>query len=342
MPPHYVAQAQITAALAELWAGKDDKLALLRRLHRSTEVQGRYMSLPLDEYVALRSFGEANRHYTRASLDLAEQATRRALEKAGLEPTDVSAITTVTVTGISTPSLDARLVNRIGLSPNVKRTPIFGLGCVAGAAGIARVSDYLRGHPSHTALLLSVELCTLTVQPHDQSVENIIATGLFGDGAAAVVLRGAEHAPGTLVPRVVATESVFYPDTERVMGWDVQDGGFKVVLSGSVPSLVMDHIRGDVDRFLHSHGLTRSDIRHWLLHTGGPKVLSAFASALELPDGALDRSWRSLRSVGNLSSSSVLFVLSEFLAEESAQPGDLGMLLAMGPGFCSELVLLRW
>lgn len=342
LPPHYVTQAEITSALADLWAGKDDKLALLRRLHRSTEVQGRYMSLPLQKYVELKSFGEANSHYTRAALDLAETACARAIAEAGLSPADIDSITTVTVTGISTPSLDARLVNRIGLPARVKRTPIFGLGCVAGAAGIARVSDYLRGFPSHTALLVSVELCTLTVQPHDQSVENIIATGLFGDGAAAVVLRGADHLPHRLRPRVVASESVFYPDTERVMGWDVKDSGFKVVLSGSVPTLVQEKIRGDVDRFLQNQGLSRADIRHWVLHTGGPKVLSAFATALELPDGALDRSWQSLRSLGNLSSSSVLFVLSEFLADPSAQPGDLGMLLAMGPGFCSELVLLRW
>ncbi|HET9157320.1 MAG TPA: 3-oxoacyl-[acyl-carrier-protein] synthase III C-terminal domain-containing protein, partial [Myxococcaceae bacterium] len=135
---------------------------------------------------------------------------------------------------------------------------------------------------------------------------------------------------------------VFYPDTERIMGWDVVDGGFKVVLSAKVPSLVTDHVRSDVDSFLSEQGLSRADIRHWVAHTGGPKVLQAFEAALELPPEALRRSWSSLRQTGNLSSASVLFVLSELLASEEPKSGDLGLLMAMGPGFCAELVLLRW
>jgi len=233
-------------------------------------------------------------------------------------------------------------VNRIGLRPDVKRTPIFGLGCVAGAAGTARASDVLRAFPGEVAVLLSVELCSLTLQREDVSIANIIASGLFGDGAAAMVLSGAERPPPGAAPRVVATRSVFYPDTERIMGWDVVEGGFKVVLSAKVPALVTEHVRNDVDTFLDGQGLRRQDIRHWIAHTGGPKVLQAFEAALELPPEALRRSWDSLRRTGNLSSASVLFVLSELLAAGEARPGDLGLLMAMGPGFCAELVLLRW
>jgi alkylresorcinol/alkylpyrone synthase len=193
-------------------------------------------------------------------------------------------------------------------------------------------------------VVLSVELCSLTLQREDLSVPNIVASGLFGDGAAAVVLEGGARAAARSPrgPRILATRSVFYPDTERVMGWDVVDSGFKVVLSARVPEIVREHVGGDVDAFLGERGLARRDIRHWIAHTGGPKVLQAFEGALELPEGALARSWRCLRDVGNLSSASVLFVLGDLLDAADARAGDLGLMIAMGPGFCSEIVLLAW
>ncbi len=230
---------------------------------------------------------------------------RSALDKAGLEPAAIDHLFFVTVTGISTPSIDTRIINRLGMRASVKRTPIFGLGCVAGAAGLARASDYLRAFPEHTAVLLSVELCSLTLQHDDFSLANLIASGLFGDGAAAVVLNGGEH-PGPQGPRIIATRSIIYPDTERLMGWDIVESGFKIVLSPRVPEVVEKHLRGDVESFLADHGLERGAIRHWIAHTGGPKVLRAIEHALELPCDALERSWRSLREIGNLSSASVL------------------------------------
>ncbi len=233
-------------------------------------------------------------------------------------------------------------MNRLGLPASVKRTPIFGLGCLAGAAGLARAADTLRAFPEEVAVMLSVELCSLTLQPDDLSIPNVVATGLFGDGAAAVVLGGGARAPRNGAPRVVATRSVFYPETEWVMGWDVVDTGFKVVLSAKVPEVVEARVGADVDAFLGAHGLTRADVRRWIAHTGGPRVLEAFRAALGLPEAALARSWASLREVGNLSSASVLFVLADELAEGDARPGDLGLLAAMGPGFAAELVLLRW
>jgi alkylresorcinol/alkylpyrone synthase len=192
------------------------------------------------------------------------------------------------------------------------------------------------------AVLLSVELCSLTLQPEDLSIPNVVATGLFGDGAAAVVLGGGDRAAPPAAPRVVATRSVFYPGTEWVMGWDVVDSGFKVVLSAKVPEVIEAHIGGDVDRFLADHGLDRGRVRHWVAHTGGPKVIEAFRAALGLPTAALERSYRSLREVGNLSSASVLFVLGDHLEAGEARPGDFGLVAAMGPGFASELLLLAW
>lgn len=342
LPPHYASQEELIGSLRALWAQKHFHLERLEDLHRAVSVSGRSLALPLAEYPALTTFQQRNDAWIRCAVELGGKVVLQALEKAGLGPRDIDHIFFVTVTGLATPSIEARLANQLGFRSDVKRTPIFGLGCVAGAAGLARAADYLRAFPGHTAVVLSVELCSLTLQREDLSIPNIIASGLFGDGAACVVLQGAEAAPRPRAPRVVASQSVFYPDTERIMGWDIVDTGFKVVLSAKVPQLVKEHIRGNVDGFLAAHRLRRADIRHWIAHTGGPKVLQAFEESLELPSGAIARSWASLKEVGNLSSSSVLFVLGETLESQEPQEGDWGVVMAMGPGFCSELVLLRW
>jgi alkylresorcinol/alkylpyrone synthase len=351
LPPHYADQETLTAALRAHWAAKHFNVARLDELHRAVQVRGRHLALPLGEYAALDGFQKSNEAWNRVALELGTQAVTRALDAAGLRPEDVDHLHFVTVTGLSTPSIDARLVNRLGLRRDVKRVPMFGLGCVAGAAGLARLSDALRAFPGDVGVLLSVELTSLTLQRDDASVANAVASGIFGDGAAAVVLAGGRRAAGRAGdaarlaapgPRVASTRSAFYRDTEWVMGWDFVDTGFKVVLSAQVPEITRSHIGADVDDFLAAHGLSRGDVTHWIAHTGGPKVLQAFEAALELPRDALRLSWRSLEEVGNLSSASVLFVLGDLLASGAPRPGDRGLLVAMGPGFCAELVLLEW
>ena len=341
LPPHFVDQETLIKSLSAYWGARHFNVERLADLHRAARVGGRHLALPLAEYPALDSFAKTNDAFIRVGSELGAAAVSDALSRAGVSPGDVDHLYFVTVTGISTPSLDAKLVNRLGLSPAVKRTPIFGLGCMAGAAGLARASDVLRAFPGEIAVLVSIELCSLTLQRDDASVTNVIATALFGDGAAAVVLGGGDRA-AERAPRILATRSVFYPDTEWVMGWDVVDTGFKVVLSAKVPEVIQSNVGGDVDRFLAAHGLARADVRHWIAHTGGPKVLEAFRRALDLPQAAIARSWRSLAEVGNLSSASVLFVLGDLLDADEARPGDLGLLAAMGPGFSAELLLLRW
>jgi alkylresorcinol/alkylpyrone synthase len=342
LPPNYVDQETLTAALTAHWSRQHFNADRLAQIHKATLVSGRHLALPLDEYARHDTFGKRNDAFIRVGTDLGEAAIRDGLARAGLAPSDVDHLFFVTVTGLATPSLDARLANRLSLKSSVKRTPIFGLGCLAGAAGLARASDVLRAFPGEVAVLLSVELCSLTLQPDDLSVANVVATGLFGDGAAAVVLGGGERPASLTAPRVLATRSVFYPDTERVMGWDIVDTGFKLVLSARVPEVIEAHIGGDVDRFLKEHGLDRGRIRHWIAHTGGPRVIEAFRAALGLPEAALERSLRSLRQVGNLSSASVLFVLADHLEAGQARRGDLGLMAAMGPGFATELLLLEW
>jgi len=340
LPEHYYDQETLLAAFREQWAERYYNVGRLERLHRNVLVGGRHLALPMEEYPKIETWGQANDHWIRVAQDLGGKAVLAALDRAGLGVDEVDAFYFTTVTGVATPSIDARLMNRLGLPSRVKRVPIFGLGCLAGAAGVARAADYLKGHPDEVAVLLSVELCSLTLQRSDLSVENLIGSGLFGDGAAAAVLVG-EHRD-TMGPRVVASRSSFYPDTERVMGWDVSDKGFKIVLSAEVPEMVRRYLRRDVDAFLSEHSLQRKDIAAWISHPGGPKVLEAMEETLELENGALDLTWQSLREVGNLSSTSVLLVLAETMASRRPAPGSLGILLAMGPGFCSELVLLEW
>src|SRR5271165_3051472 len=339
-PKHYYSQKFLLEQLQEYWGDRLRNPQLLARLHRNVAVEGRYLALPTEKYYEITTWGQANDIWIQVAQELGEQALCRALHHAGLDPSELGALFFTSVTGISSPSIDALLINRMGLPANIRRVPIFGLGCVAGAAGIARAADYVRAYPGQVAALISVELCSLTWQRGDLSVANLISSGLFGDGSAAVIVCGEEREGGG--PRILATRSSFYRGTEAVMGWDISEAGFKIVLSTEVPNMVRKHLAHDIDAFLAEYDLSRDDIDTWIMHTGGPKVLEATAEALRLPEGALDVSWRSLRRVGNLSSTSVLLVLEEFMNRRRPAPGSYSILAAMGPGFCAELVLLRW
>jgi alkylresorcinol/alkylpyrone synthase len=339
-PPNFYDQDTLLAALRRHWADRLYNLDRLDALHRNVLVGGRHLALPMEAYEGLQTWGQANDAWIAVAQQVGEEAVREGLTAAGLATDDVGVFVFVTVTGVATPSIDARLMNRLHLPARVRRVPVFGLGCVAGAAGVARAADLLHGLPGEVAVVLSVELCSLTMQRHDLSIPNLIGSGLFGDGAAAAILVGSGRAARG--PEVVSSRSVFYPDSERVMGWDITEAGFQIVLSAEVPEMVRKFLRRDVDGFLAEHGLARSDIGVWVSHPGGPKVLEAMEEALELPEDALEASWRTLREVGNLSSTSVLLVLRDAMERRDPAPGTWGLMVAMGPGFCSELVLLRW
>jgi alkylresorcinol/alkylpyrone synthase len=320
---------------------------LINRLFVNCGVEFRNLVFPLPVYANLSGFGPTNDAWIAAALELGEKAICNALARVNLSPADISAIFFASVTGIASPTIDARLINRMPFPISVKRTPIFGLGCVAGAAGISRTSDYVRAFPNQYALLLSVELCSLTWQDNDQSIANLISCGLFGDGAAAVVVAGSETPLGKkncpcAGPQILDTRSTFYRHTQHIMGWDICDTGFKIVLSPDVPKVVNEHLRGNVESFLCDNGLTLDDISSYIFHSGGPKVLEAMENTLNLPPNALEPSWRSLREVGNLSAASVLAVLEDVLVNSPGKPGTYSILAAMGPAFCSELVLLKW
>jgi alkylresorcinol/alkylpyrone synthase len=332
-PPHRVGQREALSGLTGLGGPEFD------RFGDSAGVQNRRISLPLSQYGQLSGFTEANEIFVETALELGERALLSAFDAAKVRPYEVDIVFSTTVTGLAVPTLEARLATRVGLRTDVKRVPLFGLGCVAGAAGVARMHDYLLAFPDHTAVLLAVELCSLTLQRDDFSIANLVATSLFGDGAGAVVARGSAQTP--VGPRVLATRSRLYPDTEDVMGWNIGSNGFQIKLSPEVANVAEKYLGEDVRTFLADHGLTPADISTWICHPGGPKVIEAVEHALDLPVDALDHTRKSLRDNANLSSVSVLDVLRANMADPPP-PGSFGLMLAMGPGFCSELVLLAW
>lgn len=339
LPDFVYSQAEITRELAPLISSAPARRAVLERMHAASGIGTRHTALPLERYRDLGTFRESNDIFIEVATELADRALRAGLAAAGLEPPDVDFIMFTSVTGISAPSVDALLVSRLGLRPDVKRLPSFGLGCVGGAAGLARVNDYLLGHPDQVGVLVSVELCSLTLQRDDETMANFVATGLFGDGAAAVVLVGDERLePG---PRIVDTRSSFYPDTTDVIGWHVGGSGFEIVLTAGVADVIERHFPDEVAAFLADNGLGIDDVSTWIAHPGGPRVLDAFAHSLGVPPTEFALSWASLDRVGNLSSSAVLHVLADTIAAGAA-PGSSGLLFAMGPGVSAEFVLLEW
>lgn len=293
LPDHAYSQADITAELVPLLTRDGSGRALLERLHVGTGIETRHLALPLGAYRRLGSFTEANDAFIRIGTDLAERAVRDALAACGLAANDVDFLLFTSVTGVSAPSIDALLVSRLGLREDVKRLPSFGLGCVAGAAGLARLHDYLLGHPDDVAVLVSVELCSLTLQREDSSVAGLVAAGLFGDGAAAVVMLGERRArrwaqaasgqaaagpatgrvaPGRAsAPVVIDTRSRIYPGTAADLGWAVGASGFRIVLSARLAEVIEAHLDDDVAAFLYPHGLKAGDVGTWVAHAGGPR-----------------------------------------------------------------------
>ena len=341
LAPHYYDQETLTRTLLEDWTGSYVNTERILKFQKNVQVGGRHLAVPLDRYRQLKSFGDFNDAGLEAAVPMASQAVTELLDDAGLKPEQISSITSTTVTGLAVPSLDARLMNQLPFPRSTRRTPLFGLGCLAGVAGINRVGDYLVGHPEEAAILVAVELCSLTLQKKDLSIANLIASGLFGDGCAAVLMVGDKHPLAASAPLEWShPRSAFFSDTERIMGWDVVDSGFKVVLSPEVPRLVAEEVPKEVEALLTEAECDREKPDFLVAHPGGPRVLDALQDALNLEDDMLQLSWDSLQQHGNMSSASVLFILKDTL--DNLPPIDsVGVMTALGPGFCAEFNLLK-
>jgi alkylresorcinol/alkylpyrone synthase len=346
LPAYRYPQAQLARQVAEMTAMPPARRALMERLFGNAGVDFRSTVLPVEEYASLGGLGRSNDLYIQHATALGEQAITAALTAAGVAPEAVDLLIVTSVTGVVVPSLDALLIPRLGLRPDVKRLPVFGLGCVAGAAGLARLHDYLLAWPGHTAVLLAVEVCSLTAPLTSVATPDLVVSGLFGDGAMALVARGGAAAgeipAAARGPRVVATRSQVYPGTADVLGWRLGSEGFRIVLTAELSGVVEAGLGDAVRAFLAEHDLKPGDITGWICHPGGPKVIDAVRDSLGLPEAAMAATRLSLAEVGNLSSASVLHVLARVLADGPPPAGSPGLMIGLGPGVSAELVLLEW
>jgi len=360
LPRHIASQTAARALAARMFEeGLDPEDRRLIGVFDSSGIETRYFCMPLEWYAQVRTFGEMNARYLEHALELAAEAAARALARAGLTPADVDHVVFVSSTGLATPSVDARLANVLSFRSDVRRTPIWGLGCAGGAAGLARARDFTLADPSAHVLLIALELCSLTFQRRDLDRRSLVAAALFADGAAAAVIAGADaHASGANGSgngagadhgtgagargfELLASRSMLWRDTLDVMGWDVDQHGLHVIFSRDIPTIVREWVRPNLDSFLAANGTSLERLTHLIAHPGGPKVLAAYGEALGLPPEAFRHAREVLRECGNMSSPTCLFVLERALAAGDIRPGDSAVLAALGPGFSSELVLMR-
>ncbi len=343
VPPHKVSQQRVREYAGAVFRSNIEEVDRYLTVFDHAEIDTRYLSAPEEWFMQPdgHSFGEANDRFIDMACKLGEDAARRCMVQAGVAAADIDHLIFVSTTGLAAPSIDARLITLLGLGRHTRRTPIWGLGCAGGLGGLERAQEYVRAYPTHRCLLVTVELCTLTMQFNDRTKRNLVALSLFGDGAAAVLVEGDEVAKPGHGPRIVDTRSTLFPDSLDLMGWDIVDDGFRVIFGTRIPSVVTHHYAELAEEFLTLQQLTPEDITHHIYHPGGAKVLRAYEGALKLAPDALEHSRAVLREYGNMSSATVLFVLERFLQQNAIKPGDRGLLCVFGPGFSAEMALIE-
>lgn len=334
VPPYELGQADVMRRIELALGPRSREIVRLLPMFGNTGIERRYSCVPIEWYERLHEWPERNQVYLDSALDLLEKATRRALERAHRLPEDIDAIVAVSTTGIATPSLDALLMERMGLRRTVQRLPIFGLGCAGGAIGLARAAAIARTQPGALVLFLVVELCALCFRRDDFSKSNIVATALFGDGAAAALITS--DCDG---PKIAGSGEYTWPDSLDVMGWEVTGEGLKAIFSRDIPELVTTKLHDVAVDFLAESGLTLSDVDAFICHPGGAKVLDALEVAFELESGSLEAARTVLRDYGNMSAATVMFVLERAIG--NGKPWKRALVSALGPGFTAGFTLLE-
>lgn len=351
VPPYQITQNETMEFARELFSDSFKDIERLLPAFQNGQIEKRHFAKGMDWFKDNHSLQEKNDTY----IDEAVKLGKKAIEACLCSDTflskpvpfsDIEAIFTVSSTGIATPSIEARIMNMLPFSTHTKRIPIWGLGCAGGASGLSRAYEYCLAFPKAKVIVLSIELCSLTFQKNDRSKSNLIGTSLFADGVACALIIGDEVPVSDLTlkattPKILGTHSTTMRDSIDVMGWDVKDDGLFVVFSKSIPTLIENWLKPNVMDFLSSHHLTPSDIKHFIAHPGGLKVLEAYIKALEFDDSMIQHSFQVLKEYGNMSSATVFYVLNRFM-QDNIQEGELGIVAALGPGFSSELLLVRW
>jgi alkylresorcinol/alkylpyrone synthase len=338
LPPHTITRDDVKYYMGRVFDIPERRLEAMMEVVDNAQVHKRHAIFPIDYTVEPRALYKTNQEYIEHAIKLGREAAEKCLERAGVRPDEVDLIITVSCTGFMIPSLDAHLINLMGFRSNVRRMPFTELGCAAGAMALGRAADFLKAEPGGNVLIIAVELPSLTFQRKDISQANLISSILFGDGAAAVLVSG-NGAPG---PKIVGTETYTFPDSLGAMGFDLRDSGFHILLAKDVPEMIGAKIRALVEGFLERQGKTHNDIKGWILHPGGARLLGNVEIALGLTKCQTQPSWDVLSNVGNLSSATILFILQEWLERGPLNPGDYALAAAFGPGFSAEFLLLQW
>jgi alkylresorcinol/alkylpyrone synthase len=340
VPPHVLTQEEAKAFARRFFGPAHPDIERRLSVFDNARIATRRICAPLDWFREPRSVREKNARYVSQAVRLGAEASVACLEKAGVSPREVDQVVFVSTTGLATPSLDAALIETLSMKPGTRRIPVWGLGCAGGVAGVAHAYELARGRPEARILVVAVELCSVTFQFQDTSLSNFVATALFGDGAAAVLVAGDDSRRG---PEILAAGSHLFPDSRDVMGWNFDEAGMQVVFSRAIPGIIAREAGRDIGGFLDTHGLSLDAVDHFIAHPGGIKVLEAYERALSLVPERTADAREILRAYGNMSSASVLFVLDRFLDRDAkAMAGTLGLMTALGPGFSSEKVLLRF
>ena len=348
-PPFILEQSIASVVARERFRGGFADVERMMSVFDNSRIDKRHVSVPLEWFLEEHSLKERNDLYIERAVEYGSAAIESCLNNSvmleeALQPGEIEAIFFISTTGMATPSIEARIMNRLAFSPHTKRVPIWGLGCAGGGAGVARASEYCRAFPKAKVLVLAIELCSLTFQHDDFSKSNLVGAALFADGIACALVTGSEaNVKSRLpaVPQIRGHQTTLMPNSERVMGWDIKDRGLYVVFSRDIPDIIRGWLKENVDEFLSAQHLNGRKIDHLVAHPGGRKVLEAYQDALGLTEDDTAVAREVLRLHGNMSSPSILYVLKDFMQKPVGR-GELGLMTALGPGFTSELLLLEW